>query len=150
MGRRAEVTKSVHVARPQEQVFDYLVDFSRHGEWSPKPWRAEGLDGPVAAGTRFASYGLLPGSKKEHRNDIEMNVVERPSRIVFTATEKGEQFVNTFTLTPDGDGTKVERHVDLPVPGGLLGVMFPLISSMVISPGVAKNLGMFKERAEAL
>lgn len=150
MSRRAEVSKSVVVNKPAEVVFDYLVDIAKHPEWSPKPLRIEEMSGPVAPGMTWASYGFIPGPKKEHRNDVEVTVVERPTKFAFVATEQGEKFVNTFTLTPEGNGTKVTRHLDIPVPPGVLGVLFPLISAMVVNPGVAKNMAMFKQRADAL
>ena len=34
---------SVVVNRRPEEVFAYLADVSRHGEWSPKPYRVEAL-----------------------------------------------------------------------------------------------------------
>lgn len=149
MGRREEVTTSVTVDRPAEQVFDYLVDVTKHAEWSPKPYRVEGVTGPVAVGTTYASYGWLPG-QKDHRNDVAVTAVDRPHRFVLTATEKGEQFVNTFTLTQRGDVTDVARTIDMPRPPGVFGLLFPLLKPAVIRPGVAKGMSMLKERVEAL
>jgi uncharacterized protein YndB with AHSA1/START domain len=148
VGRRIEIRTAVTVDRPPEQVFDYLVDVRKHAEWSPKPYRVEGVDGPLTAGSTFKSWGWIPGDK-EHANDVEVTAVERPTRFSFAAKEKGEQFVNTFTLTPAGTGTKVERLIDMPRPGGLLGAVFPLVANGFVKPAVGKGLKMFKARAEA-
>lgn len=146
---RISIRNSVTVNKPVEVVFDYLADVSRHGEWSPKPYRVEGLSGPVTKGTTFTSWGWVPGDK-DHRNEVEVTEVERPSRFAFTAKEKGEEFRSTFTLTPEGDGTRVERVMDMPRPGGVLGMVFPLVASGFIKPAVGKGMTLFKQRAESL
>ena len=148
MGRRAEIRSSVTVNKPAEQVFDYLVDVAKHSEWSPKPYRVEGVTGPVAVGTAYTSYGWLPGDK-DHRNDVSVTALDRPHRFVLTATEKGEQFVNTFTLTQRGDATELERVIDMPRPGGVTGLLLPVLIPTLIRPNVAKGLSMLKARVEA-
>jgi uncharacterized protein YndB with AHSA1/START domain len=149
VGRRIEIRTAVTVDRPADQVFDYLVDVTRHSEWSPKPYRAEGVTAPLAPGSTFTSVGWVPGDK-EHENQVEVTAVDRPSRFAFAAKEKGEQFVNTFTLTPQGSGTTVERRIDMPRPGGVLGAVFPLVAKGFVQPAVGKGLKMFKTRVEAL
>jgi uncharacterized protein YndB with AHSA1/START domain len=148
MGARIEVRTAVTVDRPAEEVFDYLADVTRHAEWSPKPYRVEGLTGPVAVGTTFTSYGWIPGDK-EHRNDVTVTALDRPHHLVLTSAEKGEQFVNTFTLTRRGDATEVERVMDMPRPGGVTGLLFPVLVPTFLRPAVAKGLRMLKARLEA-
>src|SRR6059058_3797098 len=41
-----------------------------------------------------------------------------------------------LVLTPAADGTRIERTVDSPEPTGLLRVIYPLIWSLVIKPGM--------------
>jgi uncharacterized protein YndB with AHSA1/START domain len=141
-------TWTVIVQRPQQEVFDYLAQVSRHGEWSPKPWRAEGVTDPATVGTKFTSVGQIPGDK-EHRNDVEVTEMAPPSRIVWVATEKGQNFVSTFVLAPDGSGTKVERTLEMPKPPGFLGVIFPVIMAAVVRPGVQKGMNQLKQRLES-
>jgi uncharacterized protein YndB with AHSA1/START domain len=150
MARRATVVSAVQVDRPAAEVFPYLADVARHGEWSPKGYRVEGVAAgeQVAVGDRYASFGTLLNDK-DHRNDVEVTEVSAPTRLVLTSTEGGEHFVSTFTLTPTGSGTRVERVMDMPRPGGALGVAFPLISALVIKPDVSKGLGKLKARLEA-
>lgn len=150
MGRRVNVVVSVVVERPSEEVFDYLNDVARHGEWSPKAYRVEGVEvgTPAEEGTRYASYGWLPNAK-DHRNDVEVTQVQRPDRLILTATDRGEKFMHTFTLSPAGSGTRLERAVDMPHPGGPVGVVFPLIVRFLIKPDVSRGLGMLKAKLES-
>jgi len=144
-------TWTVTVNRSREDVFAYLTDMSRHGEWSPKPYRiepVEGSAGVAAVGARFRSIGTIPGDK-HHENDVEITRVDPPARFSFTAFEKGQPFKHDFILTAAPEGTKVERTVDSPEPTGLLRVIYPLLWSLVIKPGVQKDLESFKARCEA-
>jgi uncharacterized protein YndB with AHSA1/START domain len=144
-------TWTVTVNRACEVVFAYLTDMSRHGEWSPKPYRiepVEGSAGVAAVGARFRSVGTIPGDK-HHENDVEITRVDPPARFSFTAYEKGQPFKHEFILTPVPEGTKVERRVDSPEPTGFFRVIYPILWSVVIKPGVQRDLESFKARCEA-
>ncbi len=150
MARRTTVVSSVQVDRAPVDVFNYLADVARHGEWSPKGYRVEGLPvgQPITQGSRFTSYGWLPRDN-DHRNEVEATEVRAPDRLVLTSTDSGQRFVNTFRLSPTGAGTRVERVMDMPRPGGVTGVLFPLIATFLIKPDVAKGLGKLKSRLES-
>ena len=139
---------TVVVQQPQQEVFDYLADISRHDEWSPTPWRLETDPGTLAAGTKFTSFGQIPGDKN-HRNDVEVTECTPPSRIVWETDEKEGHSVNSFVLTPEGTGTKVERTFDIPRPKGFVGVLFPVFSALYIKPTLRKGLKKFKQRLES-
>ncbi|MGN6610277.1 MAG: SRPBCC family protein [Angustibacter sp.] len=134
------------IDRPPDVVFAYLSDVSRHGEWSPRPFRVEGSSGPVAVGDRFTSVGSVPGDKN-HRNDV--TVVECAGRrLVLDSHDRGEHFVNTFEVEEDGAGSRVTRTVDAPKPSFPLSVVFPLIMAAVIRPDVNKGLANLKAALE--
>lgn len=148
MPHRFVGSATVVVDRPAEEVFDYLLDVRRHGEWSPKPYRVEGIEGPVEAGSTFTSYGWIPGDG-DHRNEVEVIEVDPPSRLKFKSVESGEEFFNTYLLTAHGQSTTVEKHFDMPRPAGALGVVFPLIFAAVVKPGIGKGMKMFQEKVNA-
>jgi uncharacterized protein YndB with AHSA1/START domain len=149
MAERVVVTSSVRVARPPAAVFSYLADVSRHAEWSPKAYRVEGVSpgDQVAPGSTFVSYGWLPNDK-DHRNEVEATVVDAPNRLVLTSSDGDEKFVNTFTVTPAGDGSVVERAMDMPRPGGTMGAVFPLILATLVKPNVNKGMANLKRSLE--
>lgn len=147
MARRT-ITTSVVVNRPRDEVFAYLADFSRHHEWSPKPYTVEPVgDTPMGVGARFHSEGSIPRDP-HHRNDVEVRVYEPPTRLGFESTEKGETFVNLFTLTAQDGGTNVVRTLDMPTPGGLGGLLMPLLANGYIKPAVQKGMNMLKANLE--
>ena len=142
------LTGTIVVQRPQPEVFEYLTQVNRHGEWSPKPWRVEDDPGPLTLGTKFTSYGPIPGDK-DHRNEVEVTVSTPPSRLRWETNEKAGHFVNTFVLTPEGSETRVERTFEFPEPKGFIRVIFPLISLLLIRPNFHKGLSLFKQRLES-
>jgi len=148
MAGRMSVTASVDVARKPDEVFAYLSDVSKHGEWSPKAYRTEGLEpGPVKAGDAFTSYGVIPGDK-QHRNEVTVTEVSAPSRLVLTSKEKDQHFINTFDLQQAGDGTRVSRTMDMPMPGFPLSALMPLLKVTFIKPDVQKGLNKLKGNLE--
>jgi uncharacterized protein YndB with AHSA1/START domain len=148
MGSRIVVRTSVEVNRSPEIVFGYLADVSRHHEWSPKAYRVEGVQrGPVSMGTTFTSYGWVPRDA-DHRNDVEVTGFDPPRSLALTSTENGEQFYNTFTLTPRGKGTHVERVMDMPRPGGIVGAIMPIFIALVVKPGVNTGLRKFRDNLQ--
>jgi uncharacterized protein YndB with AHSA1/START domain len=147
MSGRAKAHLSIVVNRKPDEVFAYLSDVCKHAEWSPKAYRVEGVDGPVQLGSTFASFGWVP-KDADHRNDVEVTAFDAPRRIEFTGREKGEDFLSTYVLTAQGDGTKVEKLLDMPTPGGVGGALFPLILSGFIKPATNKGMKMLKANLE--
>ncbi|MGZ6544711.1 MAG: SRPBCC family protein [Actinomycetota bacterium] len=148
MSGRAKAQCSVVVRRKPEEVFAYPADVRRHAEWSPKAYRVEGVDGPVGLGSRFTSYGWVP-KDAEHRNDVEVTEFEPSTRLRFTAREKGEDFLSTYVLTPQGDATRVDKLIDMPKPAGVSGALFPLVVGGFIRPATQKGMNMLKAELEA-
>lgn len=146
---RVQVVASVEVDRTPAEVFAYLADVARHGEWSPRPLRVEGAapGAPAAEGTRFTSYGWVPGDA-DHRNEVEVTQAEAPTRLRLRSTDGPVVCHNDFTVTPHGRGSRVERVMEMPRPAGLVGFVFPVIVRLVIRPDLAKGLRMLKTRVE--
>jgi uncharacterized protein YndB with AHSA1/START domain len=136
------------VRRPPEEVFAYLADFGRHAEWSPRPYSVQATtEGPVGVGSRFHSTGWIPGDSK-HENDVEVTEYAPPSRLAWDAHERGQTFVNVFSLTPQDGGTRIDRTLDMPKPSGAAALVFPLIARFVVRPGVRKGMDMLKANLE--
>ena len=139
---------TVTVDRPQAEVFAYLADIAKHGDWSPKPWRMEGTEEPLTLGTKFTSYGYIPGDE-QHRNDVECTTFEAPNKIELTTQEDNGIFVTAYVLTSEGSGTKVEKTMDFPSPKGFEGLIFPVLKTAYIKPSVQKGMRNLKHRLES-
>ena len=149
MSSRMVGTLGVDINRSADDIFEYLRDVHRHHEWSPKPYRVEGIEGLVEPGSTFVSYGWLPG-KPDNRNDVEVTAFEPGRKIEFTATQDGHKFINRFVLTPKGDSTRVDKTIDFYKPGGLMGLVgMPVVFARLIKPATQKAMNMLKDQLEA-
>jgi uncharacterized protein YndB with AHSA1/START domain len=147
MSGRAKTQVHIVIDRNPDEVFAYLADVSKHKDWSPKAYRVEGMAGPVQLGSTFTSYGWVP-KDADHRNDVEVTAFEPSTRIEFTGRERGEDFLNTYVLTSQGNATRIDRTLDFPKPPGFTGVMFPLILGGFIKPATNKGMKMLKANLE--
>lgn len=147
MAERSVASFSTTIQRPPDVVFDYLADVSRHAEWSPKPFRVDHAPGRVHVGDTFSSIGTMPYDK-HHRNDVTVTECAAPLRLVLDALDRGEHFVNTFHLEPEGTGTRLVRTMDSPKPPFPVSLLFPLIMSAFIRPDVEKGLRTLKATLE--
>jgi len=82
------------------------------------------------------------------RDDVEVTAVQAPSRLALSSTDKGQLTLNTFTVAADGTGSRVERVMEVQRPGGVVGLVFPLIAALLIRPDVAKGLARLKSNLE--
>lgn len=148
MAGRSVATFTTTIDRTPDVVFAYLADVGKHAEWSPKPFRVEGVTGPVKAGDSFTSIGAIPGDKNHH-NEVTVQECAPPTRLVLDSMEKGEHFFNTFELHADGAGTRLTRTIDAPTPSFPLSLVFPLIMAAFIRPDMQKGLRMLKGSLES-
>ena len=147
MSGRAKAELSITVNRKPDEVFAYLSDVGKHAEWSPKAYRVEGVNEPVQLGSTFTSFGWVP-KDADHRNDVEVTAFDPPRRIEFTGREKGEDYLNTYVLTPQGNATRIDRTIDMPKPDGVGGALFPLVLGGFIKPASNKGMKMLKAKLE--
>jgi uncharacterized protein YndB with AHSA1/START domain len=149
VSKRVVMDWEIVVDKSPEEVFEYLTDIARHHEWASGDFRVEDVsDLPLRVGSSWTSYGFQPPGSKDHRNDVTVTELVPSSRFVFVAADGGEDYINTWVLTPEGSSTKVERTMDVPKPGGPMGVAFGSIVKTVIKPGVQKGMDKFKANIE--
>jgi uncharacterized protein YndB with AHSA1/START domain len=106
------ITAHVVIDRPREEVFEYLADIANHQEFSDhylNQWRLTRLDSyGRGAGARFKIDAPLD---RYGWGDMTFIEVEPPYRIV-AAGRSGKfnriKTWTTWTLSPQGDATRVE------------------------------------------
>ena len=142
------IRAKIQVAAPPERVFDVLSDFANHGAWANQK---AGLQvkpvsgGPLAVGSTFHSEQTFAG--KHAAADIKVTKVNAPTALAFEAHQGGKKpvvYTSTFTLTPSGSGTLVQRTLE-PNPAGLVVA----IAKPAIKADMMKALKNLKARVEA-
>jgi uncharacterized protein YndB with AHSA1/START domain len=143
-------TVSTTIQAPLEAVWSWVADITRHGEWSPKPYRVDLVSGDLnAVGSRYRSVGWVPPNYGNHANDVEITDVVPMSRFALKATDESGTFTSTFDLLPVDGGTQVTFHIVFPPMKGLNAVMVPLLFPIVAKPDFRKRLDLLKQKIES-
>jgi uncharacterized protein YndB with AHSA1/START domain len=115
-----QVERRAVIQAPPEQVFALISDFSRWGGWSPWEKKDPGMKrrfGATTAG-KGATYAW-EGNKEVGKGRMEIIESTPPSkvglRLDFETPFEAHNTV-TFTLTPEGDSTRINWSMEGPVP----------------------------------
>ena len=134
-------TFRVSINAKPEDVFAYVSDLTRHGEWN-EGLRVEAVtSGSPGVGSQYRSWGK-PG---HFLNEIKIIDYQPPTRFAFVASQAGFNDVqHEFIVRPQDGGTILERILTTNRP--LLGriLLWPLIGR----PAMNKCLAALKARLE--
>ncbi len=89
---------------PQETVFAYVADLTRHGEWAGNALAIEQVGDGVYRSV--ADVGRL-----QFTAELVQTVYDRPHRFGFRGEDKTGSFVHTFTFETVDGRTKVTRDI---------------------------------------
>lgn len=124
----AVIEESVYIARPQQEVFDFLAKSENIPIWDSSVIRAEQIgDGPVNVGTQPKGTSKIMG---RHFDWVtETTLFEPPNRTAIESVGGDLKFKISNTLEPQGDGTRFIYRID--ADSGLGGVFGKLADSLV-------------------
>ena len=97
------VERTFTVSRPVEEVYDYLVDFSRTEEWDPGTVSTTRTSGSGGVGTTYANVSAFMGRQVELTYTTA--VANRPGRLEFHGRNKASSTKDILTLRSTGPGT---------------------------------------------
>jgi carbon monoxide dehydrogenase subunit G len=128
----------VQIAAPPQVVWDTIVDYPSAPQWLPKVKSAVMTpEGPLAVGTKVA---LTRGSITINFTAEEI----RPAQFLRCSIVQGKVTGDTtFTLSPDGNGTRVDHTLTLQLKG-LMKIFAPFIGG-----GLKKDMAALKKRSES-
>jgi uncharacterized protein YndB with AHSA1/START domain len=144
----APITHSIEIARPPEEVFAYLDDLARHGEWQEQlvSVRVQG-GGPTAVGTRATETRRIgPGT---HDTTYEVTEHSPPHHFAFRAIDGPVRPFGRGIVEPVGDGSRSRATIELDFEGQGMGrLLVPLVRSEA-SKQVVQDQQRLKERLES-
>jgi uncharacterized protein YndB with AHSA1/START domain len=110
---RMKIVKEVDIAAPPETVYEYLLDFPRHAEWTT-PGHDVSItrtsDGPTVVGSTFVSEAHQFGSQ---RDSIEVTELAPNRLVAYGVTMKdGNTFGHRFELEPTPAGTHLVKRFE--------------------------------------
>jgi uncharacterized membrane protein len=101
----SEIRESVEINKPPEEVFAYLDDVERHGEWQEDIVDVERVtEGPTRQGTRVRETRHVPGGNRSMMYEVTAH--DPPRQSSFRVLDGPIRAVGTISVEPAGDGTK--------------------------------------------
>lgn len=128
---RLRVIESGSVGAPTELVYSCIADMrTHHANFLPpslKDLRVE--QGGYGAGTTYRVTGVFLGGERE----LHMRVDEPEPGRVLTESDLDSSLVTTWTIEPEGDGSRVSIETVWPPSGGIGGVLERLFAPRAMS-----------------
>ena len=125
--RVARVRTVTTIARPPAAVFDYVTTPRYWPRWQPSSLSVTGDTGhSIDVGERCTEQSIVAG----RRGVTEWFVRERQPNtrwVIEAQPSPGGSGTITYTLTPDGAGTRFEREFEYEMPNLFLAVLDALI-----------------------
>ncbi len=101
-----EFSKSYHIKRPQQEVFDFMADPANDSKWRDSAVSAEWEgDGPIQVGSRLKTVDKLMG--REIESTAEVTAYDPPNKYGQKTIAGPMPFEFTVTLKPEDGGTQV-------------------------------------------
>ncbi len=142
------ITHSIEIDRRPEDVFAYLDQPERHGEWQTQivSAKVEG-EGPVGVGTRVREIRKIGG--REQDTSYEITEHEPPRRSSFRGTAGLVRPVGTVMVEPVGDGSKSRVSLEFNLVGSGIGVLIAPFARMQANKEIPKAHEQLKARLES-
>jgi uncharacterized protein YndB with AHSA1/START domain len=142
------ITHRIEINRPPEEVFAYLDQFDRHGEWQSEIISATvETEGPVRVGTRVKETRKIGG--REQDTSFEITEYEPPHKSSFRGVAGPVRPVGTVTVQPIGDGSKSMVSLDFDLVGRGLGKLVAPIARRQARKTIPDAQAKLKARLEA-
>ena len=144
----ASIKESIEIARRPEDVFAYLDDLERHGEWQGTIVSArKDTDGPTRIGTRATETRHVGG--RDQTMSYEIYEHDPPRSFAFRVLDGPIRVTGKGSVEPVGDGDRSRVTIDLEFAGhGISGkLLLPLAVSQARKQ-VPQDQQRLKERLE--
>jgi uncharacterized protein YndB with AHSA1/START domain len=118
-------TYTIHIDRSPEQVWNYMMDFSQASRWRNLVRQVDVItNGPLRVGSELLVTFDVMG--KVRRAVSEIWAFEPARRFGVKNTEQRVTGVFEYTLTPEGNGTRVTFTCDIQ-PHSYMWLLLPLL-----------------------
>jgi uncharacterized membrane protein len=146
--RVAAIVHSVEIGRSPEDVFAYLDDLERHGEWQSQIVSSKReTNGPTRVGTRATDVRRVPGRAQSVTYEITEH--DPPRKVAFRGVNGPVRPVGTVRVEPVGEGSsRVTIELDLQG-NGLVGAIFAPLARRQARTQVPEDQRKLKERLES-
>lgn len=142
------IVESIEIARPPEEVFAYLDQLERHGEWQDEIVSSKlETEGPTRVGSRATDTRRMPGGPR----DITYEIVEHdpPHKTSFRGLEGPVRAVGTVTVEPVDNGSRSRVMLEFDLEGHGIGKLLAPLARRQARKQIPNNQLKLKERLES-
>ena len=145
----APIVESIDIARPPAEIFAYLDQLERHGEWQQAIVSTH-LDtsAPIGVGTRASDKRRMPGGMT---TTVTYEIVEHdpPRRTRFQGVNGPARVAGVVNIEPLDDGAGSRLSLELDFQGKGIGKLLAPLARMQAAKQVPADQRRLKERLEA-
>ena len=144
----APVIDTIEIARSPEEIFAYIDQLERHGEWQTQIVSVtRETEGPTRVGTRATDVRKTPMGKQSVT--YEITEYDPPRTVSFRGLNGPIRPVGAITIEPLGEG-RSRLTLNLELQGhGLFGKLIAPLAQRDAHRQVPKDQQRMKERLEA-
>jgi len=141
------IRHGIVIDRPAEEVFAYLDQLDRHGEWQDSLLSAKvETEGPTRVGTRVVERRKVPGGARDIPYEITEH--EPPRKASFRGTAGPVRPVGTVTVDPVGE-SRSRMALELDLEGHGIGKLFALLARRQAAKEVPASHEKLKQLLES-
>ncbi len=145
----APITESIEINRRPEDVFAYLDDVKRHGEWQEQIVNVEPQgEQPMGVGKRVRETRRVPGGDRTMTYEITEH--DPPRQSSFKVLDGPIRAVGTVSVEPTRDGSQTKLTITIDFEGHGLGgkVLLPVAKAQARKQ-IPKDQARMKELLES-
>ena len=145
----APISESIEIDRKPEDVFAYLDDVKRHGEWQEQIVHVQPQDdGPLRVGSRVTETRRVPGGDRTMTYEVTEH--DPPRQSSFRVLDGPVRAVGTILIEPIGDGSRSRLTFTLDFKGhGLAGKVLLPVARTQARKQIPKDQARMKELLES-
>jgi len=145
----APISESIEIDRKPEDVFAYLDDVERHGEWQEQIVAVERQDdGPLRVGSRVKETRRVPGGDRTMTYEVTEHNPPRQSS--FRVLDGPIRAAGTISIAPIGDGSQSRLTITIDFKGhGLAGKVLLPVAKGQARKQIPKDQARMKELLES-
>jgi hypothetical protein len=145
----APISESIEIDRKPEDVFAYLDDVQRHGEWQEQIVAVEPQnDGPLRVGSRVKETRRVPGGDRTMTYEVTEH--DPPRQSSFRVLDGPVRADGTISIEPIGDGSRSKLTITIDFKGhGLAGKVLLPVAKTQARKQIPKDQARMKELLES-
>ncbi len=145
----AAIRETVEISRSPDEVFAYLSQLDRHGEWQEQIIEVTvETEGPTRVGSRATDLRKVPGGKQ--RVSYEITEFDPPQKASFRGVNGPIRPAGTVTVEPLEGGSRSRVTLELDLVGhGLVGKLLGPLARRDARRQVPEDQRRLREHLEA-